>query len=185
MTQLEIKITGANGQLEEKQLLTGGMVGVPIRFSFDESWDGLRKCAVFRAGGTAVACPELEEVTTIPWEVMKAGCTLYAGVYGHNAAGTLVIPTVWVELGTIAPGADPEADEAMDPQLPVWRENQEIAQQALAVAESVRRDADAGAFQGPQGEMGRTPVRGVDYWTEADQAWLKGYVESAILGGVW
>lgn len=48
--------------------------------------------------------------------------------------------------------------------------------------------------QGPQGEAGPTgatgpagytPVRGTDYWTAADIAEIKGYVDNAILGGAW
>lgn len=47
---------------------------------------------------------------------------------------------------------------------------------------------------GPQGETGATgatgpagytPVRGTDYWTAADIATIKGYVDEAILGGAW
>lgn len=30
-----------------------------------------------------------------------------------------------------------------------------------------------------------SPVRGVDYWTEADIASIKAYVDEAILGGAW
>ncbi len=36
-----------------------------------------------------------------------------------------------------------------------------------------------------EGVDGVTPVRGVDYWTEADIATIKGYVDDAILGGSW
>lgn len=44
---------------------------------------------------------------------------------------------------------------------------------------------------GPQGQKGNTgaagytPVRGVDYWTDADIAQIKSYVDDAILGGAW
>lgn len=41
---------------------------------------------------------------------------------------------------------------------------------------------------GPRGDAGvdgYTPVRGTDYWTEADIATIKGYVDDAILGGAW
>lgn len=37
----------------------------------------------------------------------------------------------------------------------------------------------------PLGGSGSTPVRGVDYWTEADKAEIKSYVDDAILGGAW
>lgn len=35
------------------------------------------------------------------------------------------------------------------------------------------------------GGSGYTPVRGVDYWTAADIAEIKSYVDDAILGGSW
>ena len=34
-------------------------------------------------------------------------------------------------------------------------------------------------------EDGKTPVYGVDYWTEADIQQIKDYVNTAILGGEW
>lgn len=38
---------------------------------------------------------------------------------------------------------------------------------------------------GPKGDPGDTPKRGTDYWTAADIAEIKSYVEDAILGGEW
>lgn len=35
------------------------------------------------------------------------------------------------------------------------------------------------------GVTGHTPVKGTDYWTEADKAEIKTYVDEAILGGEW
>lgn len=40
-------------------------------------------------------------------------------------------------------------------------------------------------IQGIQGESGYTPIRGTDYWTAADIAEIKSYVDEAILGGAW
>ena len=42
--------------------------------------------------------------------------------------------------------------------------------------------ADLSGLQGPSGY---TPVRGKDYWTDADKDEIKQYVEDAILGGAW
>ena len=42
--------------------------------------------------------------------------------------------------------------------------------------------------QGPQGSTGPagySPARGTDYWTAADIAQIKSYVDDAILGGAW
>ena len=38
---------------------------------------------------------------------------------------------------------------------------------------------------GAPGAAGYTPVRGTDYWTADDIAEIKGYVDTAILGGAW
>jgi hypothetical protein len=40
-------------------------------------------------------------------------------------------------------------------------------------------------FQIMNGEKGDSPVRGTDYWTAADIAEIKSYVDEAILGGAW
>lgn len=39
--------------------------------------------------------------------------------------------------------------------------------------------------KGDDGKDGYSPVRGVDYWTDADKAEIKSYVDEAILGGEW
>ena len=36
-----------------------------------------------------------------------------------------------------------------------------------------------------RGEAGYTPQRDTDYWTDADKAEIKAYVDEAILGGAW
>jgi hypothetical protein len=41
---------------------------------------------------------------------------------------------------------------------------------------------ESGEFNGSDGY---TPVRGTDYWTDADKAEIKSYVDEAILGGAW
>lgn len=40
-------------------------------------------------------------------------------------------------------------------------------------------------LKGRPGDPGKTPVRGTDYWTAADIAEIKSYVDEAILGGAW
>lgn len=39
--------------------------------------------------------------------------------------------------------------------------------------------------KGSTGAAGKTPARGTDYWTAADIAEIKSYVDEAILGGAW
>lgn len=44
-------------------------------------------------------------------------------------------------------------------------------------------DAATGGYI--KSEISCAPARGKDYWTEADKAEIKGYVDEAILGGAW
>lgn len=46
-------------------------------------------------------------------------------------------------------------------------------------------DTGANGPKGDTGAAGYTPVRGVDFWTDADIAQIKSYVDDAILGGAW
>jgi len=45
--------------------------------------------------------------------------------------------------------------------------------------------AGTNGTNGTNGTDGYTPVRGTDYWTAADIATIKGYVDDAILNGAW
>lgn len=46
-------------------------------------------------------------------------------------------------------------------------------------------DGETSTFIVKNGSNGYSPVRGTDYWTEADKAEIKSYVDEAILGGSW
>ena len=54
--------------------------------------------------------------------------------------------------------------------------------EALKQTNAIREQIESGELDGKDGY---TPQKGVDYWTEADKAEIKGYVDEAILGGEW
>lgn len=93
----------------EREPVTSGSVNVyEVRFAFSVDWDGLKRTAVFKAGGTARSVPlDGDGRCSVPWEVLRSGgWQLYAGVYGTRGAD-LVLPTVWASLGVILEGAKP------------------------------------------------------------------------------
>ena len=69
-----------------------------------------------------------------------------------------------------------------------------IAADAKVVGEAIKNiqltpgpkgdKGDTGS-KGDKGDPGYSPVRGTDYWTDADKAEIKAYVDEAILGGAW
>ena len=113
---IRIDVQGAYAFCVEPQLLTVGMVGAEVEFSFDEPWDTLTKCAVFTDGMETRDAVVKENRCTIPYEVLTlGGRVLCVGVYGTNETGDVVIPTVYADVGMIRPGADPSGDESYSP----------------------------------------------------------------------
>lgn len=110
------------------EILTAGMAkAVTVQFVFSPEWDGLTKTAVFSNGKTTVdvlAANWDGDTVLVPHEVLAVpGRHARVGVYGADESG-VVLPTVWVSLGKVQPGADPSGDETADPSLPVWAQLQ-------------------------------------------------------------
>lgn len=51
-----------------------------------------------------------------------------------------------------------------------------------AINTALAQAKESGEFDG---KAGYTPIRGTDYWTDADKAEIRAYVDEAILGGAW
>ena len=112
----------------QPELLTAGMSkAVTVQFVFSPEWDGLTKTAVFSNGKTTVDVLEANwdgDTVPVPHEVLAVpGRHARVGVYGADESG-VVLPTVWVSLGKVQPGADPSGDASADPSLPVWAQLQ-------------------------------------------------------------
>lgn len=136
----------------QRETVTSGSVNIyPVRIQFDESWEGLTRIAVFKAGNSIVSVllDESNECN-IPWEVLEnPRRQLHAGVYGTQK-GETVLPTVWAKLGTILEGAlpgedarkpNPDVYEAVLTELKATRE--EAAKHEAAAAEAVSRAESA------------------------------------------
>lgn len=146
MEAIKITVVGNEATAQYAQPLVAGTVGLPVEFSFDAVWDNLSKVAVFRAGNTVMDRLDTQGAA-VPWELLKkTGCTLYIGVYGANADGTLQIPTVWASVGEIQPGADPSGEESAIPTAPVWQ--QVFNKVDSSVEQAMTRAKESGSFDG-------------------------------------
>lgn len=177
-------------EVNRERPVTSGMVGATVAFAFDPEWDGLAKTAVFTAGAVTKDVVDIADVVTIPHEVMaKPGLSIKVGVYGTNADGTVVIPTVCGTITyTVLNGADPSGDPSAAPTLPPWVDLQnrveklEKYQGGTVDPEAIKEAVDdyleanppaQGApgkdgQDGKDGEDGYTPVKGVDYFTPSE-----------------
>lgn len=123
MEGIKIEVTGNIARVIEKpSRITSGTVGLPAEFIFDSQWGGLRKVAVFLAGDIMKTVDNPEAGTTVPWELLvKPNVWLSVGVYGTNADGTVVIPTIWANVSVIQVGVNPDGDPSTEPTPDIWQ----------------------------------------------------------------
>ena len=102
-----VKVNGYDLSAKPLHAVTSGTVGRTVRFDFSPEWAELVKTAVFKGSGEARDVALLTSDTcTIPPDVLEEhGGELLIGVYGRNAAGTVVMPTVWGRIEYIDEGA--------------------------------------------------------------------------------
>ena len=124
MTNICVTVKDGKAEAKLTGVLTTGMVGVPVEFSFGPEWQDLSITAVFKGSATVIDRVLIgTDKTTVPHEVLALeGSSLWIGAEGRNAAGDLVIPSTMVKVGDILCGADPSGDESIDPSQPVWAE---------------------------------------------------------------
>ena len=120
---LTFEFNGVRGIMTRDAPLTSGMVGRPVKLVFSPEWDALRKTAVFRAGEVTRDVLEVSGETVIPAKVLEVPHhRLYVGIYGTDAAGETVIPTVWAEGPMVEEGTAPSGDPSTEPESPVWQQ---------------------------------------------------------------
>lgn len=187
----KLVVDGVSIRAESCERIPKGIIGAQLAVEFaDAAWEGLQKTMVFRGSETKTVL-NAEKLVTIPAEVVStAGVDLMVGVCGTDPEGTVMIPTLWAELGKVWGAALPTEDVTTDPSLPVWAQIQamvgDLNQLATEDRESlVKAVNELSRRESVDGKDGYTPVRGVDYWTEADKHEIRTYVETAILGGEW
>lgn len=128
---------------------------------FSADWEGLAITAVFEAGAVKKDVVYAGEPIIIPHEVLATeGLSVMLGFHGALPDGTIVKRTVPEWLNNVSASLDPSGESSSEP-TPDWAAQvQAIATEAKEVAESVRSDADAGKFAGPQGPAGATGPKG-------------------------
>ena len=105
----------SNLEVLQKELVTSGSANVySVEFGFNEDWNEIDRVAVFTNGTEIISIP-LDETNQcqVPWEVMKEpNKRLKGGVFGTKGE-TVVLPTIWADLGVIQQGvtmgAEPSA----------------------------------------------------------------------------
>lgn len=121
----KVHVSGSQCTPVSAETITKGLVGATVAIEYtDSAWDGLRKTVVFRSYTTKDVLDAGDEVIVPAEVVARAGVQLYMGVYGVDAEGAVVIPTIWASLGMVRGAASPSGDSSTDTSLPVWAQIQ-------------------------------------------------------------
>lgn len=153
-----------------------------ISFIFPKTWNGYNKTAVFRNGDEKIsvvlnsdsALCTGENECYVPYEVIKAPYFTVSvfGVLGDSRATT---PQVKINVWESGYG---EGDLPSEPTPTEYEQLVNLANQTKQIAQSVRDDADSGAFKGEKGDIGPQGEKGeaftYDDFTTEQLAALKG-----------
>lgn len=160
MTSIQLTVTGAAAVARKQGLLTAGMTGIPVTFSFSPEWEGLRIIPVFRCGDIIRDNVLTDFISVVPHEVLQPGL-LYIGAEGRNADGTLVIPTVWALAGQVLESAAASGNEAIAPTPSQFdRFMAEVTQVEEKIAQALLEAKASGEFTGDTGEKGEKGDKG-------------------------
>lgn len=162
MDGIKIAVTGNIAKVTEKpSRIVAGTAGLPVEFTFDSTWNGLTKVAVFQAGHIRTNRPIIEDESVVPVDVLvRPGHRLHIGVYGEAEDGTVALPTIWVNLGQIHAGATPGDSVGCDPGTA--KKYYDLAMLAAADAEEAANRAVEAA------ETTATTYFGVPYTSAVD-----------------
>lgn len=139
-------------RIREAQPLTQGSVGLTLELELSEEWTGLAVTALFSAGHLTRDVAVSGESLTIPWELLaEADHKLLLSIYGALPNRGTVLTTNIASLGPIEASLQPSGHEPDAPSPSRADQIQAMAEQALSVAQGLRRDADSGAFDGRDG----------------------------------
>lgn len=120
---LKIDVHATRAVLRAQEPLTVGLVGALVHFVFDDLWKNLSRIAVFRQGNVTKDAVVTGDFVAIPREVLQQPwLPLEIGVYGTDARGKRVIPTVWVRTDPVQSAAEPVDDPGLEPTAAVWQQ---------------------------------------------------------------
>lgn len=135
-----------------------------ISFNFPDTWNGYDKTAVFRNGEAKISVVLNEDNALctgenecyVPYEVIKAP-QFTVSVFGVSGDSRVTTPQVRVMVRESGYG---EGDMPSEPTPTQYEQLVSLANATKKIAQSVRDDADSGAFKGDKGDTGPQGEKG-------------------------
>lgn len=183
------QVRGRRIAWNRREVVQHGLNADAVVLDLDEEW---RECdriqAVLAGAGGPIRILAEGGRFNLPSALMEAPGAIRMCLMGHVGEAVRIVtakeaaPLTVVESGEMA-GADP-APEQPDLWATLMEEVRKATEGAKTAAQSATRaeaDLRAAAERGDfDGEDGKTPVRGVDYWTEADRKPIEDATDAAL-----
>ena len=191
MIVAKIQVNGAIAKTVYRKVIPAGIIGAQVELDYDEDiWHGLHKTVVFKGAVTKDVITDAN-IVTIPHEVVeKPFFRLSIGVYGVDADGNIVIPTLWENIGAILDAAAPSGDTSAAPSLPVWAQIQAMigdlsnltttAKENLVAA--INEAAKSGGGGGSASIAMRVDGGYIQYSTDDGKTWVNLIAEADLKG---
>lgn len=146
---IRVTVTGRTASATSDEPITTGSVGIPVAFELSEDFAELAAVATFACGPRRADVALVGSPVTVPAQLLRhGGHRLSVGVLGAAPDGTVVIPTIWADVGVVRPGAEPSGIDPAQP-TPSWAAQvQEAAASAVDAVTSVSEAAARGDFDG-------------------------------------
>lgn len=144
---MKLQVNSVSIEVTEPEIIVARAVKTyDCYFEFDETWGEYQKKAEFKRDNILIEVLLKDNKCVIPWEVLRSRGFLQIGVFG--VCNDKRRPTLWSPKIRISEGAN-EGDEEKEP-------TKTLFQQILTELSEIKD--------------GYTPKKGVDYWTDEDQA---------------
>ena len=184
----KIRVNGAIAKTVYRKVIPAGIIGAQVEFDYDEDiWHELHKTVVFKGAVTKDVVTDAN-IVTIPHEVVeKPFFQLSIGVYGVNADGNIVIPTLWEDIGDILDATTPSGDANTDQSPPVWAQIQAMIGN-LDELETTARDNLVAAVNEVAQSVGDASITMrvdggfIQYSTDNGKTWVNLIAESDLKG---
>lgn len=158
---LEFNVTGQRIQRIDKAVpIAKNRNYFKAKFNFkSEEWNGIKTALFVQGGYSKSQVLDETDMCEVPWEFFDTNCTIrgYVSVY----CGDLI--TTNKEFVTIYTSGYRESDASVPPTPDIYQQLIELQSETKEIAESVRKDADEGKFNGQpgkQGPIGKTGPKG-------------------------
>lgn len=119
----KVRVSGAEAVAVERKRIPRGISGAAVELIYDDAiWAELTKKVAFR-GAVETEKVYDSNIVPIPQEVvMRVNARVSVGVTGVNSDGSVVIPTLWAELGSVYPSSYGDYPAPGEPVPPLWKQ---------------------------------------------------------------